>query len=78
MSAPIDDGGPAFPYGQTSEVTGQFVNGWGNPGMTLRDWFAGQALAGLCANPKTVGLAREVAECALIHADEMIAARGAK
>lgn len=44
MSKP-NDGGPAFP---------QFTqNAWGNPlvtgGASLRDWFAGQALAGLCA-----------------------------
>ena len=25
---------------------------WWTPGMTLRDWFAGQALNGLLANPK--------------------------
>lgn len=31
-----DNGGPAFP------VAAQFVH---NEGMTLRDWFAGQALA---------------------------------
>lgn len=31
----MNDGGPAFPYGD--ELTG-----W-KPGMTLRDWFAGQA-----------------------------------
>jgi hypothetical protein len=41
-----DDGGPAFP---------RLGEGFGNPnydtaGMTLRDWFAGQALAGLLAN----------------------------
>jgi hypothetical protein len=24
---------------------------YGNQGMTLRDWFAGQAMAGLCAAP---------------------------
>lgn len=41
----IDDGGPAFP------CVGE---GFGNPhyhapGMTLRDWFAGQALAGMLA-----------------------------
>jgi len=44
MSAPIDDGGPAFPH----------INHGGSileaPGMSLRDWFAGQALAGLLAN----------------------------
>jgi hypothetical protein len=39
----IDDGGPAFPnLGYNAE---EIFNG-----MTLRDWFAGQALAGLCAN----------------------------
>jgi len=49
MSTKIEDGGPAFP------VTGQ-KDGWGNSlddtlGMSLRDWYRGQALAGLCANP---------------------------
>ena len=34
-----DDGGPAFPG-----VTDRYGNG-----MTLRDWFAGQALVGLLA-----------------------------
>ena len=35
MSAPINTGGPAFPVMYCSE------------GMTLRDYFAGQALAGI-------------------------------
>ncbi len=47
----LNDGGPAFPYVQMSEATGQPINGCFNSGMTLRDWFAGQALAGLLANP---------------------------
>lgn len=38
------DGGPAFP--STLQPTS---------GMTLRDWFAGQALAGLVADPNTRG-----------------------
>lgn len=40
----IEDGGPAFPR------TG--ADGHTSPqrGMSLRDWFAGQALAGLCQN----------------------------
>lgn len=38
-----DDGGPAFPR-PASEYTS------GERGMSLRDWFAGQALAGLCAD----------------------------
>ena len=50
MSTPIDNGGPAFPFGQVSEATGQPINGFFAPGMTLRDWFAGQALAGLMAS----------------------------
>ena len=41
------DGGPAFSrYDDGSE------------GMSLRDWFAGQALAGVCANQNTHNLAR--------------------
>lgn len=41
------DGGPAFPgtlYLQHKSVS--------HAGMSLRDWFAGQALAGLIANGK--------------------------
>jgi hypothetical protein len=38
-------GGPAFPQPATSE--GYATNTL--PGMTLRDWFAGQALAGMIA-----------------------------
>lgn len=36
----IDDGGPAM-------LHGHFVEGLG---LSIRDWFAGQALAGLCGN----------------------------
>lgn len=36
-----DDGGPAYPG---TETDGHYYPA---PGMTLRDWFAGQALAGL-------------------------------
>ena len=36
----MDDGGPAFPLNRGNEVS------WG---MSLRDWLAGQALAGIMA-----------------------------
>jgi len=39
----VNDGGPAFPFGQISEITGQPINGYFAPGMTLRDWFATHA-----------------------------------
>ena len=42
MSKPIDDGGPAFPNND--------AHGCAFSGMTLRDWFAGQALVGLLVN----------------------------
>lgn len=47
----IDDGGTAF---STTPPQRDSMNGeWqqGMSGMTLMDWFAGQALAGLMANP---------------------------
>jgi hypothetical protein len=51
-----------------------FPNGLHGSGMTLRDWFAGQALAGLAAK-----LGREVDEPELIYcydlADALLAAR---
>lgn len=48
------DGGPAFP------VTAE--NGLGHvaDGMSLRDWFAGQALTGICANAEEAKAMRNV------------------
>lgn len=40
-------GGSAFPW-MESGVGGETCQG--DPGMTLRDWFAGQALSGLLAH----------------------------
>jgi len=61
----INDGGPAFPIPD---------EGW--PGMTLRDWFAGQALAGMLANPDSWPEDRGVA--AYCYADAMLKAREVK
>lgn len=47
MSNPIDDGGPAFPNNDS--------HGCAYTGMTLRDWFAGQALPGLLAQRQEPG-----------------------
>ena len=40
------DGGPAFPMPDYLDIEGSRV--WG---ISQRDWFAAQALTGLCANP---------------------------
>lgn len=66
-----DDGGPAFPH--QYELTGsprlQF-------GMTLRDYFAGQALAGTRLDWAVEGPdAALYAQRAYVMADAMIAAR---
>ena len=63
----INDGGPAFPkHGYV-----------GRDGMTLRDWFASQALVGLVGRAETNdGLA--IAKDAYVIADAMLAAREAK
>lgn len=53
------DGGPAFPAfvdGNTRNLTTSVFN----EGMSLRDWFAGQALAGVLANPHSANDAREM------------------
>ena len=70
MTTPqINDGGPAFPnLGYNADKNYN--------GMSLRDWFAGQALAGLLAQPAEpeYGL-RYFARSAYLAADEMIKAR---
>ena len=65
----IDDGGPAFPNNDQ--------HGCAFAGMTLRDWFAGQALAGLIANEGMFNDARKMkdGERCYKQADAMLAAR---
>jgi hypothetical protein len=46
-----DDGGPAFPI-PVDDRPGAYE---AHPGMSLLDWFAGQALAGLCAHTGSFG-----------------------
>ena len=61
-----EDGGPAFP--------GPFG---GEPiGMTLRDYFAGQALSGLIVNPDTVSVYCPLSMRAYEIADAMLTERG--
>lgn len=50
----IDDGGPAFPCLDDTEYESGHVLGLLDPGMSLRDWFAGHIVSGLCANGKPV------------------------
>ena len=72
MSYKIDDGGPAFPSGD-----GQWSGGTNHVyGMTLRDWFAGQALPAFAARTNTDF--DQDASDAYFMADAMLAAREAK
>ena len=67
----IEDGGPAFAAGAANESTG-----WTQEGMSLRDWFAGQALSGICASgPATDWTNDLLASEAYSLADAMLAAR---
>lgn len=72
-----DDGGPAFGHGNHEQG--------GDPGMSLRDWFAGQALVGLLPAEEIAreedspidrcATAREFAEASYEIADAMLTAR---
>jgi hypothetical protein len=82
----INDGGPAFPCTTTEihplrDVPYEVPN----PGMTLRDWFAGQAMAAIIAKiPAAYGKRtdfhtyKSVALGAYDYADAMLAARANK
>lgn len=91
MSEQPNDGGPAFPseQGHTPEGT------WNQTierGMSLRDYFAGQALAAMIGKSPffdregehgrpTVDMWQfklDMADSAYFYADAMLAARGAK
>ena len=76
MTAPIDNGGPAFPTIGNIAHNSDWLS---DDGMTLRDWFAGQALAYSMDVATEVGRdADPAALCASIAygiADAMIAAR---
>ena len=67
------DGGPVFPVETTATPYA--------PGMSLRDWFAGQAGASILGCLVSAGQslspedAAKVAVAAYFHADAMIAAR---
>lgn len=71
MTSNINDGGFAFPLHVADGSDGFWSNG-----MSLRDWFAGQALAGLLARGVDAGIPWGVlAEGAYRIADAMLAER---
>jgi len=66
------NGGPAFPLALQDGLTS---NCYTDAGMSLRDWFAGMAMTGLCSHPRfpSNAIPRE----AYTIADAMLAAREA-
>ena len=74
--AKIDDGGPAFPALDVHCASEIIMEGNKPHGMSLRDWFAGQAITGLCIDLRGSGYRdRELATRALGIADAMLAER---
>lgn len=73
-----NDGGPAFPVHDV--LRDEKDKPWfqaDHYGMSLRDWFAGQALAGFLANKdRPTTMAPDDAEYCYSIADAMLAARG--
>ena len=76
---PIDDGGPAFPTVILEDTPMlRLPDGTIRPvggGMSLRDWFAGQALVGLLSSGGDDIDANGYAKGAYVVADAMIAER---
>ena len=77
---PTDTGGPAYPCGpmgssftsETGITTHQFD---AHPGMTLLDYFAGQAVQGILANPDAPGKFEHSAFDAYGYATAMLTER---
>ncbi len=69
----MKDGGPAFPRPGVDEAENESL---AQSGMSLRDWFAGQALAGLTADPERFD--KDFGNSSIIcyrYADAMLAQR---
>jgi hypothetical protein len=85
MSKEIEDGGPAFPQNLPDDFVWRLP---GDPGgMSIRDWFAGQCLSGLCSLGKNLEDSNATDECtqsdvvattAYYIADAMLKARNSK
>jgi hypothetical protein len=89
MSTKIEDGGPAYPH-CFEDISGH-PNWRQSQGMSLRDWFAGQFLAGAAADNSALDVSvaadqfdidvalrdywAKVARAAFIAADAMLSAR---
>jgi hypothetical protein len=70
MSAPSKHGGPAFPVAFRWNAKQVILE----DGISVRDYFAGQALAGMCANGVPAS-ASDQAKWAYECAEAMLAAR---
>ena len=74
-----DTGGPAFPKKKFAPLPGGGGHWTVTGGMTLRDWFAGQALVGMLASAPVADRSkpkhRGWAENAYLFADAMLAER---
>lgn len=76
------DGGPAFPARPREQMMGGTISA-ANEGMSLRDWFAGRALAGDAANNEEGCFSHKTSDAQLLNqaqlyyriADAMLAAR---
>ena len=84
MSTPINDGGPAFPVPSVSwKEKGEDRVAIGTRGMTLRDYFAGQALTNIdvripMSDDDDTPSPRAIANYMYVIADAMLAAREEK
>lgn len=80
---PAKDGGPAFPLPEFTVVWKPEDDQWHRivgvtppaPGMSLRDWFAGQSLASLSDSDREGMGCEELAQTMYMQADAMIAER---
>jgi len=84
MSAPINDGGPAFPTAATATTHGFYQDGQpcmthydSRSGITVRDYFAAAALQGLMAS-REISLDEYDGPYVYEIADAMLKAREAK